>query len=114
MDEEQDPRRWWPRHAANVAIIPRKEDPVAAAGLLKECGFTTRKLRRGWAYDVDEVDVALEVAQLYWSPLAQEIRGARFTTRRSGGFVGYACEEVDPFLDELREAALAAAEGEGR
>ncbi len=101
MRTGKDPRTYCPKRASNVPTISSHDDRAAARRLLAESTFTTRKLRRGWAYDVDEVDVALEVLSMYWTPFAQKARGVSFSSRRACGFDGYACEEVDAFFDGL-------------
>ena len=94
MRTGKDPRTYRPKRASSVPAVTFHDDRQAARRLLAESTFTTRQLRRGWAYDVDEVDVALEVLSRFWTPFAQKARRAR-------GFDGYACEEVDAFLDGL-------------
>lgn len=97
----KDPRTYRPERASSVPAVTFHDDRQAARRLLAESTFTTRQLRRGWAYDVDEVDVALEVLSRFWTPFAQKARGVSFSSRRARGFDGYACEEVDAFLDGL-------------
>lgn len=101
MRTGKDPRTYRPKRASSVPAVTFHDDRQAARRLLAESTFTTRKLRQGWAYDVDEVDVALEVLSRFWTPFAQKARGVSFSSRRARGFDGYACEEVDAFLDGL-------------
>lgn len=97
----KDPRTYRPKRASSAPAISLHDDRQAARRLLAESTFTTRQLRRGWAYDADEVDVALKKLSMHWTPFAQKARGASFSSRRARGFDGYACEEVDAFLDGL-------------
>ena len=97
----KDPRTYRPKRASGVPAVTFHDDRQAARRLLAESTFTTRKLRQGWAYDADEVDVALKMLSMHWTPFAQKARGASFSSRRACGFDGYACEEVDAFLDGL-------------
>lgn len=97
----KDPRTYRPKRASSAPAISLHDDRQAARRLLAESTFTTRQLRRGWAYDADGVDVALKKLSMHWTPFAQKARGASFSSRRARGFDGYACEEVDAFLDGL-------------
>ena len=97
----KDPRTYRPKRASSAPAISLPDDRQAARRLLAESTFTARQLRRGWAYDADEVDVALKKLSMHWTPFAQKARGASFSSRRARGFDGYACEEVDAFLDGL-------------
>ena len=97
----KDPRTYRPKRASSAPAISLHDDRQAARRLLAESTFTARQLRRGWAYDADEVDVALKKLSMHWTPFAQKARGASFSSRRARGFDGYACEEVDAFLDGL-------------
>ena len=101
MRTGNDPRMYRPKRASSAPAASFHDDRQVARRLLAESTFTTRKLRRGWAYDADEVDVALEVLSRFWTPFAQKARGVSFSSRRARGFDGYACEEVDAFLDGL-------------
>ena len=101
MRTGKDPRTYRPERASSAPAVSFRDDRQAARRLLAESTFTTRRLRRGWAYDADEVDVALEALSRLWTPFAQKARGVSFSSRRARGFDGYACEEVDAFLDGL-------------
>lgn len=67
----KDPRTYRPKRASGVPAVTFHDDRQVARRLLAESTFTTRQLRRGWAYDVDEVDVALEVLSRFWTPFAR-------------------------------------------
>lgn len=101
MRTGKDPRTYRPERVSSAPAASFRDDRQAARRLLAESTFTTRRLRRGWAYDADEVDVALEALSRLWTPFAQKARGVSFSSRRARGFDGYACEEVDAFLDGL-------------